>query len=439
MDRYTPLKYLLLWLLCLAVPAQAALEIRITQGVEGALPVAIVPFGWPAQVGTSPLDVAAVVSADLHRSGLISPLPVARMPERPTRAAELDVRKWRQQRVDYVAIGQLIPASGGRYNVQFQLFDTISGEQLMGYSIPAEARTLRQAAHHVSDLIFERLTGKRGAFNTRVAFVSAQRSQQGGSVRSQYMLQVADADGYNPRTIFRSGQPIMSPMWSPDGRRLAYVSFEGRRPAIWVQNIDGGERQRIAAFPGINGAPAWSPDGSKIAMTLSKDGAPNIYVYDLPSQRLIQITNTNAIDTEARWMPDGRSLVFTSDRAGSPQIYQVGLDGQDYRARRLTFEGNYNAAVSVSPDGKTLAMVHGGGGRYRIATLNLHNGNFRVLTEGRLDESPSFAPNGSMILYATDDRGRGVLAAVSEDGRVRQELILQDAEVREPAWSPFLN
>ena len=414
--------------------AQAALEIRITQGVEGALPIAVVPFGWDGPGQGAPEDIGAIMQANLHRSGQFTPMEVARMPQRPVQGPDVDFSVWREAGMDYVVIGRVQPTGTDRFNVQFQLFDTVRGRQVTGYSIPASRTQLRRAAHMASDIIYEQILGVRGAFSTRVAYVSVNRE---GS-EQRFALQVADADGHNPRAIFRSSQPILSPTWSPDGRRLAYVSFENRSSQIFIQDVDGGSRERVASNPGINSAPAWSADGRLMAMTLSRDGQPDIYVMDLGDRTVRRVTNSRSIDTEPEWAADGRSLLFTSDRSGAPQIYEQSLSGG--QARRISFEGRYNGNATLSPDGRLVAMVNGEGGRFRIAVLDRQNRQFRLLTDGRLDEAPSFAPNGGMIIYATAGRGgQGELAAVSADGRVRQSLVLQEGEVREPAWSPFLD
>ncbi|MCG5496682.1 Tol-Pal system beta propeller repeat protein TolB [Ectothiorhodospira variabilis] len=426
-------RLLLLLLVIAPLIAQAALEIRITQGVEGAMPVAIVPFDWDGEASEAPEDIAGIIAANLNRTGRFSPADPDDMPQRPHGADEVSYATWRDQGSEYLVVGRLQQTGRDRYSVRFQLLDVASERQLTGYSIPVERDNLRRAAHMVSDIIYERLTGDRGAFDTQVAYVSLTRRD--GDLR--FALQVADADGHNPKTVFSSSQPIMSPAWSPDGRRLAYVSFENRRSEIYIQDLDGGNRTRVASHEGINGAPAWSPDGRRLALTLSRGGQPDIYVLDLSDQSLNRVTQHRAIDTEPAWMPDGRSIVFTSDRAGQPQLYEVPARGG--QAQRLTFEGRYNGGVTISPDGRRLAMVHGSGGRFRIGLLDRDSRLFRTLTDSGMDESPSFAPNGSMIIYATSEGGRGVLAAVSEDGRVHQRLVLEDGEVREPAWSPFLD
>lgn len=436
MMRPRPYKTLSLMLLALGLalgplsPAWAVLEIRITQGVEGALPIAVAPFAWQGP-GTPAADIAAIVRADLARSGQFDVKAPEAYPEQPVMGRSIYYQGWRARGIDHVVVGRLIAQGGDRYLVQFQLFDALQQRQLIGYSIPARAEQLRRAAHQISDYIYEKLTGTRGAFNTRIAYVTTET--EGGQRR--YALQVADADGHNPRTVLRSQRPIMSPAWSPDGRRLAYVAFDGGRSGVYVQDLASARQERVAQHPGINGAPAWSPDGTRLALTLSKDGNPDIYILDLRSRALTRLTDDPAIDTEPVWMPDGRSLLFTSDRSGSPQIYRIAAGGG--RAQRLSFQGDYNADADVSPDGKKVAMVTRSQGAFRIGVLDLETGLYRVLTRGRLDEAPSFAPNGSMILYATEEGGRGVLAAVSEDGRVHQSLVLQEGEVREPDWGPF--
>lgn len=415
--------------------AQAELTIQITQGVQGALPIAVVPFGWQG-AKPPPQDLAAIIRADLARSGRFAPVPEKNLVARPHDAAEVNFKDWRTLGADNLVVGKLALQPDGRYQVQFQLLDVLGAKQLTGYSIVSQAGDLRQTAHQISDIIYQTLTGQRGAFDTHIAYVTVSTDKAG---KRTYRLAVADADGHDEQTILTSSQPILSPSWAPDGKRLAYVSFSGGRPAIYIQNVVNQQVQRIADFPGLNSAPAWSPDGTRLAMTLSKDGNPDIYVMNLQTRALTRITRSYAIDTEAAWMPDGKSLVFTSDRGGSPQLYQipVGPTGATGPAQRLTFDGTYNARASIAPDGQHIAMVHGVDGAFHIAVLDTQSGDLRVLTNTRLDESPSFAPNGSMIIYATDENNRGVLEVVSVDGKVHQRLSLQQGDVREPAWSPF--
>jgi TolB protein len=425
------------WLLLLMLPwafaARAELVIEITQGAEGALPIAVVPFGWTGTAAGAPkYNVGEIVAADLARSGRFRTLPPEQMLARPHRGPDVDFRDWRALRMENLVVGELSPNGVGGYLVRFQLFDVYRGEQIAGFNIPTTERDLRAAAHHVADIIYETLTGERGAFATRIAYVISNKQKDG---KERLELQVADADGFNPQTIVSSDEPILSPAWSPDGQKIAYVSFERRKPSIWIQEVLTGRREKLTSFKGINGAPAWSPDGRYLALTLSKDGNPDIYVMDVLSKRLQQITRHWGIDTEPAWSPDGKHIVFTSDRGGSPQIYRVSRSGGE--AERLTFEGGYNARASYAPDGKSLTLVTRPEGRYHIGVMDLKTRGIQVLSEGNLDESPSFAPNGSMIIYATRAKGKGVLAAVSTDGRVKQRLGLQTGDVREPVWSPF--
>lgn len=424
-------RWLLLAVLLIARDAAAILTIEITQGAEGALPIAVVPFGWTGATALPPEDVGRVVADDLARSGRFKPLPEKDMLARPHQGSEVRFRDWRILGMESLVVGRVQDRGNGTLEVQFQLFDVFRGEQLIGYSIPTTADGLRRTAHQISDLIYEALTGERGAFATRVAYVVASRA--GG--RESYQLQLSDADGHGARTVLNSNRPIMSPAWSPDGNRLAYVSFEEGRPEIYVQDTLSGQRRRLLPAGASSSAPAWSPDGTRLALTSSRDGNPEIYVYEMASGQLRRMTTNPAIDTEPAWSPDGRALVFTSDRGGGPQIYRVAAGGGE--PQRLTFDGRYNARASFSPDGKRLALVHGENNRYSIGVLEIDTGILQLLTDGSLDESPSFAPNGSMIIYATAGHDRGVLAAVSVDGRVRQRLLLQEGDVRDPAWSPF--
>lgn len=408
------------------------LEIRITQGVEGALPIAIVPFDWQGD-GSPPENVSTVVASDLRRSGRFAPLPAADLPARPAAFSDVNFKDWRLLGVDNLVIGQVKQIAPDNYAVEFRVIDVVTAKQLAGFRIPTTGENLRLTAHHVSDLIYEAILKMKGAFATRIAYITVEKL---GGKRSRYQLQIADSDGYNARTILESPEPLLSPAWSPNGNRIAYVSFEDRNSAIYVQDIRTGKREKVAFGRGINSAPSFSPDGRRLAMTRSADGNPDIYVMDLDTRKTRRLTTHPAIDTEARWKPDGRHLVFTSDRGGGPQIYEIAVDGG--QPRRLTFNmGNYNARASLSPDGKTMAVVNGGDKGYRIALVDLEKDRFDVLTDARLDESPSFAPNGAMIIYATMGSKGTELAAVSADGRVKQRLALQKGEVREPAWGPL--
>ena len=431
MNRYY--RWIFLVLLLASSTVRAALTIEITQGMEGAIPVAVVPFGWSGNTAAAPENLAAIISADLNRSGRIETLADRDLIAHPTEGAQLQFQNWRMVKVDNLVIGKVTGNADGTFTVQFELYDVFRGKQLIGSSFPTSREELRQVAHHISDLIYEKLTGEKGAFNTQIAYVTT----SGSSKNKSYTLLVADSDGYNPQTILTSNQPLMSPSWSPDGRQIAYVSFEKKLAEIYIQEVASGSRRKLAAFKGINGAPAWSPNGRQLALTLSRDGNPEIYIMDVSSGTLRRLTNGSAIDTEPVWTPDASSIIFTSDRGGSAQLYRVPVGGG--KAQRLTFEGKYNAGADVSPDGRKIAMVHGNNGNYRIAVLDLDSRLLRILTDGPLDESPSFSPNGSMIIYATRAGNREVLSAVSVDGRFRQRLSLQAGNVREPVWSPFDN
>jgi TolB protein len=407
--------------------------VEVTRGQEDAIPIAIVPF-TAAEAAADTFDVARLVSDDLARSGRFKSMDRKDMIEEPHTGAKISFDDWRRLGNDYIVVGQMQPQGPDRYNISFELYNVLNRQRLLGYQISANSSGLRLASHQVADMVFEKILGIRGAFATRIAYISVL-----GSVPNRsYRLIVADADGENPHTVMQSNEPLMSPSWSPDGQNLAYVSFEARLPSVYVQYLKTGERRRVSAKAGVNQAPAWSPDGKKLALTLStRDGNLDIYVLDLTTQALTRITDDPSIDTEPQWSKDGQSLYFTSDRAGGPQIYRVGIQPGDH-PRRLTFQGNYNARPRVSPDESQLAFVTQEDGAYRIAVMDLRGrGEVQVLTKGRFDVSPSYAPNGAEIIYASRDRGRGVLALVTADGRVQERLVSSEGEVQEPAWSPF--
>ncbi|HEY1491091.1 MAG TPA: Tol-Pal system beta propeller repeat protein TolB [Steroidobacteraceae bacterium] len=423
---------LLLALLSLVAPsARAALEIEVTSGVRDPVPVAVVPF-TPAQ-GDGGLDVASVIQNDLEGSGRFKALPREQLPATPARAEDIAAPAWKNAGSDYVVVGRISALTDGKLQVDFDLVNTLTGVKLASQRFLAVPSSLRNAAHRVSDAVYQKILGVRGAFATHVAYVAV----DGQPPSQRYQLFVADADGANQRRILESPRPLMSPAWSPDGQWLAYVSFETKHAAVYVQLVSSGERRQVSARTGINGAPAWSPDGKKLALTLG-GGAGNldIYVLDLASQALTRITDDPAIDTEPEWAPDGHSLYFTSDRAGSPQIYQISVQ-PGARPKRITFGSNYSARPRITPDGTLLAMVTLNSGNYRIAVQELSSGTVRVLSKGHLDESPSFAPNGATLIYAERDEDRGALATVSTDGLTGLRLKAPQ-DIREPAWGPFV-
>ncbi len=407
------------------------LSIDITNGNPSALPIAIVPFAFEGGGLPPETDVADVIRADLARSGKFHTLTKSNIVEFPAREADVKFATWRLLKQDYLVIGRIGDGGDGGLRVEFELFDVAKQQRMAGVAISGQRSQMRDVAHQIADLIYEKILGVRGAFWTRIAYVTA----VGVSPKIQYQLMVADSDGYNPQVVVRSAESLMSPAWAPDGRTLAYVSFENGNSAVYIQDLTTGQRQLISSQRGINSGPSFSPDGSKLAMTLSFGGNPDIYVIDLASRARTQLTRHFAIDTEAVWAPDGRSVFFTSDRSGKPQIYQVSASGGD--ATRVTFQGAYNARASVCCDGKSISMVQGSGNVYRIAVFDRATGQYSQISPGNQDESPSFAPNGSMVLYAAADGARGVLYAVSSDGRVRQRLVLADGDVREPAWGPY--
>ena len=406
---------------------QQGLEIDIVGGNAAALPIAVVPFAGSA----GQTDISGIIAADLGRSGQFRTLPERDIVERPTTGAEVNYATWRLLKQDFLLIGRVLDA-GGQLRVEYELFDVAKQSRLLGEAKIAPGSAARDVAHQIADSVYEKILGVRGAFWTRIAYVTA----TGTGRNRHYALMVADSDGFNPQAVVNSSEPLLSPSWSPDGKRIAYVSFDRGSSSIYIQNLTTSGRELIASFRGINGAPNFSPDGSRLAMTLSKSGNPEIYVMDLGSKQLRQITNQFGIDTEPVWSADGQTLYFTSDRGGKPQIYQVSSSGGG--ATRLTFQGSYNAKATVSYDGKKIATAQGNGNTYRIALMDRAMGNrWTPLSPGNLDESPSFAPNASMLLYAAKEGGRSVLYTVSADGRARAKLPVQGASVQEPSWGPY--
>lgn len=423
------------WLLAamfFAPSAFAELAIEITRGLDKPTNVAVVPMTLQGG-GALSEDIGNIVSADLERSGLFRTMSKINMLSYPATARDVYFRDWRIVGMEYVVVGEAVRDFDGRIKVTFSLLEVNGERTLFTRMVQGSERELRDIAHFISDTVYEAITGIPGAFSTRLAYVTA---TQAANRQITYRLMISDADGARERLMLESRQPLMSPAWSPDGQELVYVSFETRRPAIFRQRLVDAHREQLTNFRGLNGAPSWSPDGRQLALVLSKDGNPEIYLFDLATRAFTRLTNHFAIDTEPSWTPDGRALVFTSDRGGAPQIYRLTIGAG--AIERLTFEGSYNSRGQVAPDGRTMVMVHRRDGRYHIATQDIVSGRMRILTETALDESPTVAPNGAMLIYATKQGGKGVLAAVSLDSRVRYILPSRQGDVREPAWSPLL-
>jgi len=417
-----------------AAHAEQSLDtIIIDAGYDKQTKIAIVPFRQGPEFSKEQ-PMAEIVSFDLARSGQFAPTNPDNMLSRPTTNTEVFFRDWRVLGVEYLVIGRTGVDSLGNLKVDYHLYDVFNEREMLSDSITTTRNKWRDAAHKVADEVFEAVTGIPGAFSTRIIYVLAMNA---GSPDATYRLEMADADGERARTLFDSKEPILSASWSPDGKQVAYVSFETGRPAIVLQNVATGARELLTQFSGINSSPVFSPDGTRLAMVLSRDGNPEIYVMNLADRSLRRVTRNQVIDTEPSWDQDGRSLIYTSDRGGRPQIYRQDLTNNF--VERLTFQGDYNARARMLPDGKHLIFVHRNNGIFHIAWQDLERDDVRVLTRTSLDESPSLAPNGSMLIYATQDQGRGILAVVSIDGRVKYRLPSSSGDVREPAWSPFLD
>ena len=414
------------WLCAAAfsLAAHAQLTIDITTSGGRQIPIAIVPLAGDT---SQPQAVSEVIAADLGRTGIFRIVNSAGVSPLPTEPSEVSFPDWQQRNAEALVIGKVDPAGDGRVEVRFRLFDVQKQGQLASYSYVVAPTQLRATAHRIADVIYERLTGDKGVFSTKIAYVLKRGTR--------YELQVADADGYNAQSVLASQEPIMSPAWSPDGSRLAYVSFDRKKPIVVVQNLAQGTTRVLAAYRGNNSAPAWSPDSRYLAVALSKDGLTQVYRMPATGGDVERLTESSGIDTQPAYSPDGQWIAFTSDRGGSPQIYRMPAAGGP--PQRLTFEGSYNVGPRYSPDGKNIAFVQRDAGRYRIASLELSTGQVTVLTDGTLDDSPTFAPNGKMVLYEAQVGGRGQLAAVSGDGRVRQRLTSTAGDVQDPSWGPM--
>ncbi|MGJ8670422.1 MAG: Tol-Pal system beta propeller repeat protein TolB [Oceanococcus sp.] len=421
---------LFLFVLTFFSTGHAALEIEVTGGEVQPVSVGIVPFS-SEQLAQLDIDIARIVETDLRSSGLFSPFPREDMLAKPSQQDQVRYENWRALGVEHLVIGSIGRTAEGQWQVEFHLLDVFKGTRSLGYAIPVSASGLRYAGHQISDLIYQKLTGHRGVFNTRIAYITAE-----GDVKNRrYKLMIADADGHEPKQLVSSAEPIMSPTWSPDGRQMAFVAFDQGQSSVYLQTIATGVVRKLTNYRGINGAPSFSPDGRQLAITLSHEGNPEIYVLNLADNATRRITTDPAIDTEPAFSPDGKHLVFTSDRAGRPQIYRIDLNGQQ-KPKRITFEGKSNARASYSPDGSFMSLVHQTENGFYIAAMEVATRAIRVLSNGPLDESPSFAPNGVAIIYATRGRRGAELATVAIDTGIQQSLS-QPGDVREPAWSPF--
>jgi TolB protein len=421
-------RFILLFVVVLSGYANAQLtNITISKGVDNPTRIAVVPFNYSGPKLDE--DIPEIIRNDLNFSGQFESIPTDKMISYPANENEIRYRDWKMINAEYLLIGG-IALQGGRYTATYELFNVVQQNRVfIKMSVDGSDAQLRDMAHRISDKVYETITGIRGIFSTKIIYVEAFQKP----VKSRLML--SDFDGARPRVLLESKQPILSPVWSPDGTRVAYVSFETNRPAIYVQTLSTGRKEQITNFKGLNGAPAWSPDGQKLAMVLSKDDNPEIYTVDLATRVFTRITNQFAIDTEPSWTNDGTGIFFTSDRGVRPQIYKVTL--ATGITERVTFDGDYNARGRVSPDGKSLVMVNKRTNVYQIAAQDLKSGNLRVLTETNYDESPTIAPNGAMLMYATSVGGKGILGAVSLDARTKVRLPSKQGDVREPAWSPF--
>jgi len=404
-----------------ASPAFAQFRVEISGVGATQIPVAVARLRDEDKSGVA---ISAVVRADLERSGQFRNLDVGAAFDETTPPSMTD---WRGRGADAFAAGSVTRLADGRFDVRYKLWDIVKGQDLGGQALAVVAADLRLAAHRVADAIYERLTGDKGVFSTRIAYVTKSANR--------YTLRITDADGEGGQVALASVEPLISPAWSPDGRELAYVSFESQKAVVWVQDVASGARRQVANFRGSNSAPAWSPDGRQLVVTLSRDSVAQLYVMPREGGTPRRLTTSNAIDTEAAWSPDGRSIYFVSDRGGGPQVYRMSAAGGE--PERVTFTGAYNISPALSPDGKLMAYISRVNGAFRLHTLELATGTVRALTDTNDDESPSFAPNGKLIIYASRAQGRDVLMTTTLDGRIKARLLSTGADVREPVWGPF--
>ena len=413
-------------LLCLsAATARAQLTIEIIGGGADQIPITILPL---ADEEKFQQRISQIVAADLARSGRFRLQEIGSVRPLPSDPTEVNYRYWKNRGSQTLVIGKVSARSDGKVEVRFRMLDTAKENQTLGYSYTIVVPQMRAIAHKIADIIYEKLTGESGVFSTRIAYVA--------QFPKRFELHVADADGENSQFILAHKEPIISPAWSPDGTRIAYVSFEQRRSIIFIHNLVDGTRRVLAAYDGINSSPAWAPGGNRLAIALSKDGVSQIYMINADGSGVTRLTNSNAIDIEPSFAPDGKSILFTSDRGGSPQIYRMSAAGGN--VERMTFEGSYNVTPRYSPDGKSFAFIQRAQGRYGLAVMDLGTRQTQVLTDTPLNGSPTFAPNGRLILYASIVGGHGILAAVSSDGRIKQKITASAQDVREPAWGPLV-
>lgn len=410
----------------LSLVAKAELTIEIVGGAANQIPIAIMPFDTHPADAAQQNSIANVINADLKRSGLFRTLETRGVANQPHQLADVKYADWMAIQAQALAIGHVEPISGNRLKVSFRLLDVLKQNQLLATEFTITPAQQRMTAHKIADMIYEKLIGEKGVFSTRISYVN--------KANGRYSLEVADADGFNPQTVVSSKESLISPSWSPDGKKIAYVSFEKKKPIIFVQSLVTGQRYVLANFKGNNSAPAWSPDGSKLAIVLTYSANSQVYVINADGSGLRKVTSSSGIDTEPEWSPDGAFIYFTSNRGGGPQIYRVPSSGGE--AKRITFEGGYNVSPHISPDGKLLTYIKQDATGFRVAIQDIESGQIQTRSDTARDESPSFAPNGRMILYATNVGGKGTLAAVSTDGRVKQRLTDNGGDVREPSWGP---